>query len=275
MTPLTRTLALPASLLLASGLLAVSLPAASSEAATTTTLCNSQTAPVDGGAYTVDNDEWGSSVPECITTDGSPEFRVANSSIVNARKAPPGGYPDIYKGCNYGACTQRSGLPIRVSKIHAGTVTTSWSTSQPGGRNIYNAAYDVWFNQAPTTSGAANGAELMIWLNHRGRKRPYGEQVASNVNIGGRDYNVWFGGRAGKHNWNTVSYTMTSRAHSVRKLDLRALVADAVRRGYIRTSWYLINVEAGFEVWQGGVGLATRSFSVKVTRHRPTHAAMS
>ena len=26
--------------------------------------------------------------------------------------------------------------------------------------------------------------------------------------------------------------------------------------------------KAGFEIWRGGTGLATRSFSVKVTRHR-------
>jgi cellulose 1,4-beta-cellobiosidase len=41
-------------------------------------------------------------------------------------------------------------------------------------------------------------------------------------------------------------------------------VADAVKRGYISNSWYLIDVEAGFELWQGGAGLATKSFSVHV-----------
>jgi cellulose 1,4-beta-cellobiosidase len=211
----------------------------------------------------IDNDEWGSSAPECITTNGSTEFKVANSSIENGRDGAPGGYPDIYKGCNYGACTSRSGLPVKVSRIHAGTVTTSWSTSQPGGSSVYNAAYDIWFNQTSATSGKANGAELMIWLNRNGRKHPYGHQVASDVSIGGRRYNVWFG----NHGFNTISYTMTTGARSVRNLDLRPLVAYAVRRGYISTSWYLINVEAGFEVWRGGVGLATNSFSVNVTRH--------
>ena len=34
-----------------------------------TTLCNSQTAAVAGGAYTVQNNEWNSSAPECITTE--------------------------------------------------------------------------------------------------------------------------------------------------------------------------------------------------------------
>jgi cellulose 1,4-beta-cellobiosidase len=263
MTPLTRTVALPAALLLAGGLLALSLPAASSIAGTST-LCNSQTATVDGGAYTVDNNEWGSSAFECITTNGRAEFRVANSQLANDGGSP-GGYPDIYKGCNYGACTSSgSGMPIRVSKIHAGTVRTSWSTAQPGGSSVYNVAYDIWFNKASTTSGQANGAELMIWLNHHGRIHPYGSRVASNVIIGGRSYNVYFGNA---HGFNTVTYTMTSGKRSVTKLDLRPLEANAVGRGYISRSWYLISVEAGFEVWKGGVGLATRSFSVDVNRH--------
>jgi hypothetical protein len=266
MTPLIRPVVVSAALLLAGGILAVNLPAASSEVAKTTKLCHSQTASVSGGAYTVDNNEWNSKAPECITTNGKPEFRVANSSIANGKDGAPGGYPDIYKGCFYGACTSGSGLPIRVSKIRAGTVTTSWRTAQPGGSNIYNAAYDIWFNKTPTTRGKANGAELMIWLNHHGPKHPYGTEVASNVSIGGRTYNVYYGARTGSYG--TVTYEMTSRARSVSNLDLRPLETSAVSRGYLSKSWYLITVQAGFEVWQGGTGLATKSFSVKVTRHR-------
>jgi len=57
---------------------------------------------------------------------------------------------------------------------------------------------------------------------------------------------------------------MTTGTTSVTNLDLQALVADAVSRGYIQNSWYLIDVEAGFELWQGGAGLATNSFSINV-----------
>jgi hypothetical protein len=266
MAPLIRPLVLPAALLLAGGILAVSLPGGRSEAAKTTKLCHSQTASVSGGAYKVDNNEWGSSAPECITTDGKAEFKVANSSIANGGDGSPGGFPDIYKGCFYGSCTSSSGLPIRVSKIRAGTVTTSWRTAQPGGSNIYNAAYDIWFNKTPTTRRKANGLELMIWLNHHGPKHPYGSEVASNASIGGRSYNVWYGARTGSYG--TVTYDMTSRARSVSNLDLWPLAANAVSRGYLSKSWYLITVQAGFEVWQGGTGLATKSFSVNVTRHR-------
>jgi hypothetical protein len=58
----------------------------------------------------------------------------------------------------------------------------------------------------------------------------------------------------------------TSRTASVRNLDLKAFTLDAVGRGYINRSWYLSGVEAGFEIWRDGAGLASESFSVIATQ---------
>jgi glycosyl hydrolase family 12/cellulose binding protein with CBM2 domain len=259
MTPPRHALALAAAVALAAAGACV-LPASSQAA--TSTLCSSQTASAGGGTYTIQNNEWGSSAPECITTDGGADFTVANSSIANSTSGAPGGYPSIYQGCHWGACSAGglSASPVQASAITTGKVTTSWSTSQPGGSSDYDVAYDIWFNQTPTTSGQPNGAELMIWLNHNGPVQPFGSQVASGASIGGRGYNVWFGNQG----WNTISYSMTAPTTSVSNLDLAPLVADAISRGYIQGSWYLIDVEAGFELWQGGAGLATNSFSVSL-----------
>ena len=241
--------------------------------AATTSLCNSQTASVSGGAYTLQNNEYDSSAAECVTTDGSTDFTVTGSPIDNATNGSPGAYPSLYKGCHWGACTSGSGLPVEVSSMGTGDVTTSWSTTQPGGSNAYDVAYDIWFNQTPTTSGQPNGTEVMIWLNHDGSVQPFGSQIASNVTIGGTSYNVWEGAQS---SWNTVSYTMNTAATSVSNLDIDQITQDAINRGYIQKSWYLIDVEAGFELWQGGAGLATNSFSVNVnggTSSSPTSTA--
>jgi hypothetical protein len=69
--------------------------------------------------------------------------------------------------------------------------------------------------------------------------------------------------------WNLITYLMPTGATAVRHLDLQPLVSDAVSRGYIQDSWYLISVEAGFELWRGGTGLATNSFSVRVAGGGP------
>ena len=252
-----------AALLLAFGGLVASLVASTGAQAATTTLCQEQTGPVSGGTYTVQNNEYDSSASECVTTDGGADFTVANSSIANATNGSPGSYPSIYQGCHWGSCSS-GGLtssPVQVSALTTGKVTSSWSTTQPGGSSAYDVAYDIWFNQTPTTSGQPNGTEIMVWLNHNGSVQPFGSEVASNVSLGGHTYNVWEGNQS---SWDTVTYDMTSPATSVSNLDIGTLAQDSVSRGYTKSSWYLIDVEAGFELWQGGAGLVTNSFSVSV-----------
>jgi hypothetical protein len=231
--------------------------------AATTTLCSEQTATVGGGTYIVQNNEYDSSASECVTTDGNADFTVANSSIANATDGSPGAYPSIYQGCHWGSCSSGglTSTPIEVSKLTSGAVTTSWSTTQPGGSSAYDVAYDIWFNKTPTTTGQPNCTELMVWLNHNGSVQPFGSQVASGVSVGGHTYNIWEGAQS---SWNTISYSMTSGTTSVSNLDVGTLAQDAVSRGYLSSSCYLIDVEAGFELWQGGAGLATNSFSVSL-----------
>jgi len=230
------------------------------QALAATSLCQSQTASVAGGGYIVQNNEWNSSAAECINTDGNADFTVASSSIDNATNGAPGAYPSIYQGCHWGDCSSGglSSDPVEVSNLTPGAVTSSWSTTQTGS-GAYDVAYDIWFNQTPTTSGQPNGTEIMVWLNHNGGVQPFGSEVASNVSIGGNAYNVWYGAQS---TWDTVSYVMTNPATSVSNLDIGDLAQDSVSRGYTKSSWYLIDVEAGFELWQGGAGLATNSFSV-------------
>jgi hypothetical protein len=222
-------------------------------------LCNSQRLAVDGGAYTVQNNEWGSGAAECLAIGGLGGFTVTRSAIANSTSSAPGGYPSIYRGCHWGACTARSGLPIPVSRLLSpGTVTTAWATAQPD-TGAYDVAYDIWFNRSPSTSGQPDGAELMIWLNHNGPVQPFGSRAGTAI-IGGRTYDVWFG----RQGWNTISYSMVRGTTSVRDLDIGQFAADALRRGYVQKSWYLIDVEAGFELWRGGAGLSTDAFAVNV-----------
>jgi hypothetical protein len=238
------------------------------------TLCQEQTTAVSGGTYTVQNNEYDSGASECVSTDGSDDFTVANSSIDNATDGSPGAYPSIYQGCHWGNCTS-GGLtsdPIEVSDLTTGKVTTSWSTTQPGGSSDYDVAYDIWFNQTPTTDGQPDGSELMVWLNHNGPVQPFGSEVATDVTLGGHTYDVWEGAQS---TWDTITYEMTSPATSVSDLDIGTLAQDMVSRGYTKSSWFLIDVEAGFELWQGGAGLATNSFSVNLGSGTPSSTPTS
>jgi hypothetical protein len=218
--------------------------------------------PVDGGTYVVQNDEWNSTAAECITTDGHAQFTVASSAISKPASGDPGGYPSIYSGCSAGVCTTGNKMPIRVSRLKPGMITSSWVTSQPPD-GAYDVAYDIWFNRTPATSGAPDGGELMIWLAHRGGSRiaPAGAPV-TRAGIGGYAFTIWVWKGAGGQR--RIAYVMDHSVRVVRDLDISGVAADAARRGYLSPASYLLNVQAGFELWQGGRGLGTESFTLSV-----------
>jgi cellulose 1,4-beta-cellobiosidase len=257
-TPLSRA-ALAIALLLGGALLTgVIAPPDSARAATT--LCGERSAPVSGG-YVLQNDEFNSSAAECVTTDGGADFTVTGAAV-NTTGSLPGAYPSIFSGCHWGDCST-GGLgthPVRVSALSPGTVTSSWTTRQSAS-GTYDVAYDMWTNQTPRASGYPDGSEIMIWLNHSGSVSPAGSKVASDVNIGGRTYDIWY--RPGSGTPAVITYVMTRAAWSVVGLDVGQLVHDSANRGYTSPSWYLIDVEAGFELWQGGTGLSTSWFQIK------------
>jgi hypothetical protein len=224
------------------------------------TLCDSQRASVAGGTYIVQNNRYGTTAPECVRLDGGTGFRVSQSSIEMPLNGGPGGYPSIYQGCHWGQCGSGglAATPLPVTDLAPGRVTTSWSTTQPAS-GTYNVAYDIWFNKTPKASGQPDCTELMVWLNHTGGVEPFGSPIASGVSVGGRTYDVW----GGPQHWGrTITYLMTTPVTSVTGLDVDLLAQDAVQRGYLPESCYLIDIEAGFELWQAGTGLATKSFSV-------------
>lgn len=41
-------------------------------------------------------------------------------------------------------------------------------------------------------------------------------------------------------------------------------ISDSISRGYINSSWYLHNLQAGFEIQAGGEGLTSNSFSTLI-----------
>ncbi len=219
------------------------------------TLCGRQQAiPVSDGLYNVQSNEFNSSARECIRVEGA-TFSVTESEITSGS---PGAYPLIYKGCHWGKCTTNSGLPIQVSTLS--DLRSDWTMRRPAsGRDAaWVATYDIWFNTTPRTRSRPDGAELMIWLSHTAGLQPQGQRLAFGVRLSGGVYDVW---ARHKDGGNYIAYVRLSPVDSVRDFDLRAFTRDAISRGYIRQDWFLISVEAGFELWQGGAGLETVNFS--------------
>ncbi|SEE20144.1 Fibronectin type III domain-containing protein [Streptomyces misionensis] len=243
--------------LLLGALMAVSQPASAS---TTTDCTQWGTTSVRGGEYIYQQNEWNSSDTQCVSVDDSTgAWTVTQANLSVPTNGAPATYPSIYKGCHWGACTTGSGLPIQVSQL--GSSTTSWSTTQPAS-GAYDVAYDLWFNSTPTTDDQPDGTEVMIWLNSRGGVQPFGSKTAT-TNVAGHGWDVWTGQQT---SWKIISYVLQGGGTSFSNLDVKALIDDAVARGSINPAHYLIDAEAGFEIWQGGQGLASNSFSFSASQ---------
>jgi cellulose 1,4-beta-cellobiosidase len=238
-----------------------------------TQLCGQGTpVPVNSNQYYVQNNEFGSGARECIIANVTDTgFRVSESAIDN----PPtqvGAYPSIYKGCHWGLCTPNNGAPLPLPVNGIGTAVTSWKTEGPdSSADLYDKAYDLWFNTTPITSGQPNGAELMIWLNWHG-EQPAGPGPSSTLfTTQGANFEVWLDPPNANHTWYIISFRfLTSTVPSISNLevdnlDLLPFINEGVRQGFINPSWYFISAEAGFELWHGGTGLRTDSFSFDAT----------
>ncbi|MFC1430448.1 cellulose binding domain-containing protein [Streptacidiphilus sp. N1-3] len=232
--------------------------AGGAQAADTTTCAPQGTLPVNNGEYTLQANEWNSSLQQCVTSSGGTAWSVSTANFNLGTSGAPATYPSLYKGCHWGACTTGSNLPIQISSL--GSATSSWSTVQPAS-GAYDVAYDLWINSAPTTAGQPDGTEIMIWLNSRGGVQPFGSQTGTS-SAAGHSWNVWTGQQT---SWKIISYVLQGGGTSFSNLDVKALINDAVSRGSVNPAHYLIDAEAGFEIWQGGQGLATSSFSFNAT----------
>jgi hypothetical protein len=224
-------------------------------------VCNQEPAlAVYDKMYNVHSNRYGSSARECISVKGT-SFTVIQSSLDNSTRKRPGGYPSIYKGCHWGACTANSGLPVRVDELSS--ARSDWNTTLEAD-GAYNVAYDLWFHSEESARKEADSAELMIWLRSRGGVRPFGSRVGQIV-VGDSTYTVYYGQQHGRRaESNYIAYVDLAGSGAASNLDIKSFIDDAVKRGYIDRRWYLLSIQAGFEIWQGGAGLTTNSFAATV-----------
>jgi hypothetical protein len=144
---------------------------------------------------------------------------------------------------------------MRISSMGSATSSVSYTFINNA---IYDAAYDIWLDPTAKTDGV-NQTEIMIWFNHVGSIQPVGSQTGTGT-VGGRSWAIWTGNNGQN---NVISFVAPSAISSWNFSVLDFLNA-AISRGLATSAWFLTSIQAGFEPWQGGVGLAVTSFSATV-----------
>jgi cellulase/cellobiase CelA1 len=210
------------------------------------------------GRYVVQNNRWGSSAEQCINvTDNG--FSIVSQQGSTATNGAPLSYPSVFLGCHYTNCSPGTNLPLQVSQISSATSSINYTYA--GG--TFNASYDIWLDPTPRRDGV-NQQEIMIWFNRQGTIQPIGSVVGT-ANVGGRTWEVWRGSNGAN---NVISYVAPS-AISSWSFSVLDFINDTRNRGLITNSWYLTSIQAGFEPWNGGVGLGVNSFSAAVNQGTP------
>jgi hypothetical protein len=217
-------------------------------------ICEQYGTTVVQNRYIIQNNRWGANTAQCINTTDT-GFTITRAEHNNSTNGPPASYPSIYYGCHYGNCSPGTILPMALTDSALSGISTSVNFTFVSNAT-YNAAYDIWLDPTPRRDGQNTGAEIMIWANRQGSIQPIGAPVAT-VNLAGATWQVWFGNVG----WNVVSYVRSSPATSL-NFSVSTFINDAVSRGYAQRSWYLTSIQAGFEPWIGGAGLAVNNFSV-------------
>jgi hypothetical protein len=209
------------------------------------------------GSYVIRNDNFAGEA-ECLRVKPfGPGFTVVTSGASRTLAQGTAAFPNVFTGSSWGVSSAHSGLPKRVSALRS--PETNFYTRHKGVKGLWATAYDIWFGTKPMTTGQANGTELMLWLNTRGFPSDAG--VWPVYKIDGRKWYLerWRTRHDGV-SWNYMQFRLVHQANSVVRLKLAPFLQLAERLGKLKQSWYLENIEAGFEIWRGGKGLTSNYF---------------
>jgi len=199
-------------------------------------------------------------------------FTITERTGSASTSGAPLAYPAVYLGCHYSNCSPASPLPLQIGSISS--ATSSIDYTYPGDTSdIYDASYDIWMDPSPKTTGV-NQQELMIWFNKQGAVQPisysYDSQGVAipiaNITIAGVSWNVYQGNNGAN---NVLSYLAATPITALTDFDVLEFIDDTKIRTAnfqepVTDAWYLTSIQAGFEPWNGGVGLSVNSFDASV-----------
>jgi hypothetical protein len=222
--------------------------------------------------YDVVNGTWSSSLCISATRGGRRSFTVETNAT--AKGGEPVSYPFIMSGCFWRLCTKRTAFPMTQRQSRHLTVIWRARTHAPG---EWNAALDMWFlgkGQQAGTNQQACGGELMAWTTATMPHYPVGGAAGTLlVRTAGYSwyFTTWLTDDDNTRNcvWPYWQWRLADPPKDGRVVvRAGALIAKTrelcqqMHRDELPASDRLDDVEAGFEIWSGGRGLAVSSFRV-------------
>lgn len=211
--------------------------------------------------YTLINNVWNpSGGQQCIEYLGT-SFKITTQTN-NSTSHAPASFPAAILGRKANHYAAGGGLPAQLSTISS--LETGFKYKAKGIPGRYNAAYDIWLDSNPNLSGDNPQYFVMLWPWTQGQGvQPAGSHT-HDATIEGMKWKVWTGG-VGEHGGRYIAYqeVSTNQIESLH-VDLKPFFDDATANHGLPANLHLINVQAGFEIWEGGQGLEAEYFYATV-----------
>jgi hypothetical protein len=223
------------------------------------------------GDYGLQNNVNGGATGQCVqgVAGGTCSGFTATfaNAFGNAGMNSPQSYPSLVYGWQNG--TFYGGYPAAKQLSTIATAHSSWQFTVPNS-GTWDVSYDTWLTPTAAPANANGGLELMVWPAALGGKNPVGSDTGQSVNFAGSTWEIWTGPItvANQGTWTVISYKRNSSSSGMVTPDLAQFFNDALTRNVgLQSSWYLLGIQSGFEVWQqnSGANMVTNSFSVNVT----------
>ncbi len=226
-----------------------------------------------GASYKLNNNIWGSGASsQCVWYESSNGSWGVNASHTSGTLQNIKGYPSLVRGWiwynssgSIWASPTDTSYPTQLSQI--ASLRSNWNVTVPANGEKYNTSYDIWLDTKSNPNYKAQ-YEIMVWINYKGPAyngsdfAPIGTKIASNVSIAGHVWNIY----SGANSTNKVfTFRRATNTNSVSNLDLLALINYAKSKGFVQSSYYLLGVQAGFEIVAGGA-FKTNSYTSTLTK---------
>jgi hypothetical protein len=148
-------------------------------------------------------------------------------------------------------------LPVQINNMPdvmlSGTVKTTCLTTCG-----FGTIFDVFVMSSPNSVSTDIGTEILI-VTENSTGKPDSGHVGTTI-INGIEFKVYR--NAFPTAWSTIGYSPVNQYSEV-KLNMKDFMTDAVNRGYIKPSDYLVSIEVGTEVVRGKGNTTISNFKVQ------------
>lgn len=207
------------------------------------------------GTYKLNPDNYGGGNADVCNTDGDADFSIQSQT---ASGTSPVAYPNLDAGCNsnVGGNCSSGWSEEEYSSLDSDPNVSFATAGTPGGSDEWDALVDNWW--APSTTGCP---DVEVGVMFDGANLPSASGTL--VTINGTDYYYKAESRSNAScSWTYYLFRQQTFTSSITSLNLGPIFAYVYNNGALQSTDLWRYCGGGFELWSGGAGLETTSFSI-------------